>query len=77
MTDSPGGDAETPVEQRLLVHLDSLRADPPQPPQRLAGGIVRTARWQAAARPYLDLAGGFGQAAVTAIDLLVQPRRAQ
>jgi hypothetical protein len=77
MTDNSGGDAQTPVEQRLLVHLGSLRADPPQPPQGLAGSIVRTARWQAAARPYLDVAGGFGRAAATAIHLLLQPRRAQ
>lgn len=70
-------DARTPVEQRLLVHLGSLRAHPPQAPEDLAGSIVRTARWQAAARPYLDLAGGFGQAVATAIHVLLQPRRAQ
>jgi hypothetical protein len=70
-------DAQTPVEQRLLVHLGSLRAHPPQAPEDLAGSIVRTARWQAAARPYLDLAGGFGQAVAMAIHVVLQPRRAQ
>lgn len=70
-------DAQTPVEQRLLEHLGSLRAHPPQAPEDLAGSIVRTARWQAAARPYLDLAGGFGQAVATAIHVVLQPRRAQ
>jgi hypothetical protein len=77
MTDISGGDAQTPVERRLLVHLGSLRAHPPQPPESFAGDIVRTARWQAAARPYLDAAGGFGQAVVTAMNVLLGPRRAQ
>jgi hypothetical protein len=77
MTDNSGGDAQTPVERRLLDHLGSLRAHPPQAPEDLAGTIVRTARWQAAARPYLDLAGGFGQAVVTAMHVLLEPRRTQ
>jgi hypothetical protein len=76
MTDHPGGDAETPVEQRLLDYILSLQADPPRPPQDLTSGIVRTARWQSVARPYLEVAGGFGQAAMTAIHVLLQPRRA-
>jgi hypothetical protein len=77
MTDDPGGDARTPVERRLLVHLGSLGAHPPQAPEDLGGNIVRTARWQAAARPYLDAAGGFGQAVVTAMQVLLEPRRTQ
>jgi hypothetical protein len=77
MTDISGGDAETPVERRLLVHLGSLRAHPPQAPEDLGGNIVRTARWQAAARPYLDLAGGFGQTVVTAMRVVLEPRRTQ
>lgn len=77
MTDISGGDAQSPVERRLLVHLSSLRAHPPQTPEDFAGSIVRTARWQAAARPYLDVAGGFGQAVVTAMHVLLEPRRTQ
>ena len=77
MTDNPDRDAQNPVEQRLLVHLGSLQADPPYAPEGLTGSIVRTARWQAAARPYLELAGGFGQAAVMAMHLLLEPRRGQ
>ena len=77
MTDDSGGDTQTPVERRLLVHLDSLRTHPPRAPEDLAGNIVRTARWQAAARPYLDVAGGFGQAVVTAMQVLLEPRRTQ
>ena len=77
MTDISGGDAQTPVERRLLVHLGSLRAHPPQAPEDFAGNVVRTTRWQAAARPYLDVAGGFGQAVVTAMHVLLEPRRTQ
>ena len=77
MTDDSGGDAQTPVERRLLDHLGSLRAHPPQAPENFAGSIVRAARWQAAARPYLDVAGGFGQAVATAMHLLLEPRRTQ
>lgn len=75
MTDNSGGDAQTPVERRLLDHLGSLRAHPPRAPQGFAGGVVRTARWQAAARPYLEVAGGFGQAVVTTMQVLLEPRR--
>jgi hypothetical protein len=77
MTDVSGGDARTPVERRLLVHLGSLRAHPPQAPESFASNVARTARWQAAARPYLDAAGGFGQAVVTAMHVLLEPRRTQ
>jgi hypothetical protein len=77
MTDISGGDAQSPVERRLLVHLGLLRTHTPQAPQDFAGNIVRTARWQAAARPYLDVAGGFGQAVVTAMQVLLEPRRTQ
>lgn len=77
MTDSSGGDAQTPVERSLLDHLGSLRAHPPQAPEGFAGNIVRTARWQAAARPYLDVAGGLGQAALTGLHMLLEPRRTQ
>jgi hypothetical protein len=77
MTDDLSGDAQTPVERRLLDHLGSLRAHPPQAPEYIAGNVVRTARWQAAARPYLDAAGGFGQAVVTAMQVVLEPRRTQ
>ena len=77
MTDNSGGDAQTPVERRLLDHLGSLRAHPPQAPEDFASNIVRTARWQAAARPYLEIAGGFGQTVVTAMHVLLEPRRTQ
>ena len=77
MTDSSGGDAQTPVERRLLDHLGSLRAHPPQAPEDFASNLVRTARWQAAARTYLEIAGGFGQTVVTAMHVLLEPRRTQ
>lgn len=77
MTEDLGGDAQTPVERRLLLHLGSLRAHPPHAPEYFAGNVVRTARWQAAVRPYLDAAGGFGQSVVTAMQVVLQPRRTQ
>ena len=77
MTDNPDRDAQNPVEQRLLVHLGSLQADPPHAPEGFTGSIVRTARWQAAARPYLDLVGGFGQAVATVMRVVLEPRRTQ
>jgi hypothetical protein len=77
MTDDSGGHAQTSAERRLLDHLGSLRAHPPQAPEDFAGNIVRTARWQAAARPYLDLVGGFGQAVATVMRVVLEPGRTQ
>lgn len=57
MNDKPHGDAATPAEERLLTHLDDLRRHSPEPAGELAAMVVRSARWQRAARPYLLAAG--------------------
>ena len=38
---------ESPAEERLLAHLESLREHPPEAGDRLVPGVIRTARWQA------------------------------
>jgi hypothetical protein len=64
MNDTPKGNSETAAEQRLLAYLDGLRAHPPRPQANLVAAVMRTARWQAPARPYLaamgSMAGAFG-----------------
>ena len=57
MNDDPHGDAATPAEARLLTHLDDLRRHPPEPAGELASIVMRSARWQRAARPYLLAVG--------------------
>ena len=57
MSDALHGDADTPAEERLLAHLDDLRRHPPEPVAELASIVVRSARWQMAARPYLVAVG--------------------
>jgi hypothetical protein len=57
VNDNPHGDAATPAEERLLTHLYDLRRNPPEPPGELASMVVRSARWQRAARPYFLAAG--------------------
>jgi hypothetical protein len=57
VSDDLPGDAATPAEERLLSYLDDLRGHPPEPTRELASIVVRTARWQLAARPYLLAVG--------------------
>jgi hypothetical protein len=57
VSDALHGDADTPAEERLLTHLDDLRRHPPEPVAELASIVVRSARWQLAARPYLLAVG--------------------
>jgi hypothetical protein len=56
---------ETSAEQRLLAHLESLREHPPEAGDRLVPGVIRTARWQAAVRPYMSAVGGLVAAFTT------------
>ena len=62
---------ESPAKERLLAHLDSLREHPPEPGDRLVPGVIRTARWQAAARPYMAAIGGFATAFTTCATVLM------
>jgi hypothetical protein len=50
-------DATSPAEERLLRHLRTLREHPPESDRALAAAIIRTARWQAAVRPFAQAAG--------------------
>lgn len=43
-------DRLTPVESRLATLLDALRSEPPPPDAGLTESVMRTARWQFAAR---------------------------
>jgi hypothetical protein len=57
VSDDVNSDALTPAEERLLTHLNDLRREPPEPGAELASIVVRSARWQRAARPYLLAVG--------------------
>jgi hypothetical protein len=50
--------ALSPSEQRLLHHLESLRADAPEPSRELPAAVIGTVRWQSLVRPYLVATGG-------------------
>jgi hypothetical protein len=66
MSDAGTGDELTAAEQRLLDYLEALRSRPPRADADLATTIVRAARWQALARPYLVATGGMGAALAAA-----------
>ena len=46
-------DSEGGPEPRLRGYLDDLSEDPPVPGTALVPAVVRAARWQYPARPYL------------------------
>lgn len=69
------GDAATPAEERLLTHLDELRRHPPEPAGELASIVVRSARWQRAARPYLLAAGALAMSVAEGTRVAVGARR--
>jgi hypothetical protein len=74
MTDGIDSDAQTPAEERLLAYIETLREEPPESTGRLVAEIVRTARWQSALRPYLQVAGTLAGALVIAARVVVDPR---
>ena len=61
-------------EQRLLAYLGQLRDARLEPSRGLAASVVRSARWQRAARPYLSAAGGLVAAAGDAARLRLAGR---
>jgi hypothetical protein len=67
MNPDAGPDAASPAEERLLRHLQALREHPPDPATALTDVVLRTARWQAAVRPFAlaagRLVGGMGDSA--------------
>jgi hypothetical protein len=54
---SPEGEASSPLEVRLLQHLDGLREHGPEPPSQLAASVISTARWQGTVRPFVQASG--------------------
>ena len=66
MSDAGNTDELTAAEQRLLDYLEALRSRPPQADADVATTILRAARWQALARPYLLATGGMGAALAAA-----------
>ena len=56
-------EAASASERRLLAHLEQLRAARIEPSRELAARVLRHARWQRMARPYLSAAGGIAAAA--------------
>ena len=57
MNPDGGTDGASAAEERLLQHLYALRQDAPEPAAPLPGVVMRTARWQAAVRPFAQTAG--------------------
>ena len=68
---TPGADAESPAERALESRLADVRLLPPEVDPRLAAAIVRTARWQRAARAPLVLAGALARAAADGLGVLI------
>ena len=76
MSDAGNTDELTAAEQRLLDYLEALRSRPPQAGADMATTILRAARWQALARPYLVATGGMGAAlAAAAVTFLGSAQR--
>ena len=76
MSDAGNTDELTAAEQRLLDYLEALRSRPPQADANVATTILRAARWQALARPYLVATGGMGAAlAAAAVTFLGSAQR--
>jgi hypothetical protein len=67
----------TPAENRLQEHLGLLREQPPEPSQDLTVRVMRTARWQRAARRPMLLAAELAGAVLDGVSLLLgrRPRR--
>ncbi len=64
-------DELSPAEQRLSEHLALLRDSPPMPAADMIDRIVRSARWQAAIRDPLVLAGAVAAALGDGIRMLL------
>jgi hypothetical protein len=69
-------DRQTPAEARLAGYLDGLRAGEPAQGDGFAASLVRTARWQRAARHPLRLAGALLGAFGDGLGLLARASRA-
>jgi len=70
MNDDAERDVATPAEARLLGYLADLRADPPEADAALVPDVLRRARWQRAARPYLASFGNILSAIAEGVRVL-------
>jgi hypothetical protein len=75
MSDTGERDELTPAEERLLDYIEALRRRPPHADAQVVPTIVRAARWQALARPYLVAVGGIGGALSAAAGVLLGSTR--
>jgi hypothetical protein len=75
VNDDLHGDAASRAEERQQTHLDDLRRHPPEPARELASRVVRTARWQRAARPYLSAVGALAMSMAEVTRVAVGARR--
>jgi hypothetical protein len=75
VSDDLHDDGATPAEERLLAYLGDLRRDQPEPVTELASIIVRTARWQLAARPYLLAVGALAMSVADGTRVAAGARR--
>jgi hypothetical protein len=75
VSDDLHNDAATPAEERLLTHLEDLRRHPPEPVAELATLVVRSARWQLVARPYLLAVGALAMSVAEGTRVAAGARR--
>ena len=68
-------DDPTPAERRVSEFLSGLATDAPRAGTQLTARVVRTARWQRAARTPLRAAGGLAAAVVDGVSMVLGLRR--
>ena len=74
MTDQNSPDGPTPAERRLATLLAEVEADPPVPHPALAERVMRTARWQYAARGLFVSVSEVAAAVGAGLDFLLSER---
>lgn len=67
-------DPDSPAEQRVARLLGELRETAPPPPAELPARVVRTARWQSAARGVLVSATELAGALATGLGMIAGVR---
>ncbi len=68
-------DSASPAERKLEEHLELVRRDRPEGGTQLTRRVVRTARWQRAARTPLQAVGRIAAALVDGLALALGGRR--
>lgn len=65
----------SPAERRVSEFLSGLAADAPVAGSQLSAAVVRTARWQRAARTPLRAAGSLAAAVADGVTMMLGLRR--